>query len=98
MAQVLVTGLLAFLLLQLAASQSPECQNALNTLLANTASCTATVDDPLVICNGDCRQYYDAVIEICDETVSSVIVQSLLFIISYGVSFGLLYVKSSSGL
>ena len=89
MAQVLVIGLLAFLLLQLAASQSPECLDAINTLSANTASCTATADDPLVICTGQCRQYYQAIIDNCDETVSSVIVQSLLFIISYGVFLGL---------
>ena len=88
MAQILVTGLLTFLLLQLAASQD-ACQAAVNTLTANIADCTGTVDDPLVICTGQCRQYYDAIIENCDDTVSSVIIQSLLFIISYGISFGL---------
>ena len=88
MAQILVTGLLAFLLLQLAASQD-ACQDAVNTLTANLADCTGTADNPLVICTGQCRRYYDAVVENCDETVSSVIIQSLLFIISYGIYFGL---------
>ena len=70
MAQVLVTGLLAFLLLQLAASQD-ACQSALATLSANAADCTATVD---AICTGQCRQYYDDIIANCDASVSLVIV------------------------
>ena len=72
MAQVLITGIVAFLLLQLAAGQSTACTDALNTLTANAASCTATQDNPLIICSGQCRQYYDDVIENCDQTVSQV--------------------------
>ena len=68
MAQVLIIGILALLLLQLAAGQAPSaaCQNALTTLTNNTASCTT----PESICSGQCRQYYDAVIDNCDEAVS----------------------------
>ena len=74
MAQVLITGILALLLLQLAAGQAPSdaCTDAINTLAANAASCTATQDDPLVICSGQCRQYYEDIINNCDETVSQV--------------------------
>ena len=64
MAQVLVTGLLAFLLLQLAASQDP-CLDAISTLTTQLATCTD-------ICTGQCRQYYDDVIANCDESVSLV--------------------------
>ena len=74
MAKVLVTGLLAFLLLQLAASQDDACQDAINTLSANAADCIATADDPLVMCTEQCWQYYEAVSENCDENVSWVIV------------------------
>ena len=74
MARVLIIGILAFLLLQLAAGQVPStaCQNAVNTLAANTASCTPTVENPQIFCTGDCRQYYDDVIDNCDEAVSQV--------------------------
>ena len=65
MPQVLITGLLAFLLLQLAACQDPACLNALGTLSNNSATCTDTA-----ICTGQCRQYYEAVITNCDESVS----------------------------
>ena len=71
MAQVLITGILALLLLQLAASQSTAaCQDALNTLATNAASCTPTQNDPQIFCTGECRGFYDAVIQNCDETVS----------------------------
>ena len=71
MARVLVIGLFALLLLQLAASQDDACQDAINALKAGAATCTGSVD---AICTGQCRQYYDDVIENCDESVSLVIV------------------------
>ena len=73
MAQVLVIGILALLLLQLAAGQSTTaCQNALNALAANNAHCAPTVDNPLIFCTGECRGYYDDVINNCDDAVSPV--------------------------
>ena len=51
---------------------SAACQNALTTLTTNTASCTPTQEDPLIICTGQCRQYYDDVINNCDQAVSQV--------------------------
>ena len=74
MARVLIIGILALLLLQLAAGQAPSaaCQNALNTLTANAARCTPTQEDPMIICTGQCRQYYDDVIDNCDQAVSHV--------------------------
>ena len=51
---------------------STACQNALTTLITNIASCTPTQDDPMIICTGQCRQYYDDVIENCDQAVSQV--------------------------
>ena len=70
MAQVLIIGILTLLLLQLAAGQTTACVDALNTLAANAASCTATLDNPLIICTGQCRQYYDDVIDNCDQAVN----------------------------
>ena len=72
MARVLIIGILALLLLQLAAGQAPSaaCQNATTTLTNNGASCTT----PESICSGQCRQYYDAVINNCDQAVSQVAV------------------------
>ena len=70
MARVLITGILALLLLQLATGQSTACQNALNTLGANTARCAPTAENPQLYCTGECRGYYDAVIDNCDENVS----------------------------
>ena len=54
--------------------QVNACQDAVDTLTANFADCTATADDTLVICTGQCRQYYDDIIANCDESVSLVIV------------------------
>ena len=70
MARVLITGILALLLLQLAAGQSPACQTALNTLTTNTAACAPTAENPLMFCSGACRGYYDDVIDNCDAAVS----------------------------
>ena len=66
MAQVLIIGILALLLLQLAAGQTTACVDAFTTLANNTASCTT----PESICSGQCRQYYDAIIDNCDQAVS----------------------------
>ena len=71
MAQVLVIGLIAFLLLQLAASQNDACQDAINALANDVAACTGSAD---AICTGQCRQYYDDIIKNCDASVSLVIV------------------------
>ena len=54
------------------ATPSAACQNAVNTLAANTVSCTPTAENPQIFCTGDCRQYYDDVIDNCDEAVSQV--------------------------
>ena len=70
MAQVLITGILALLLLQLAAGQSPACLDALDALDSNIPNCIATPENPLIICSGECRGYFDDVINNCDATVS----------------------------
>ena len=72
MARVLITGILALFLLQLAAGQSTACQNALDQYTANIPSCTPTADNPLIFCTGQCRAYYDDVVNNCDATVSQV--------------------------
>ena len=77
MAQVLITGILALFLLQLAAGQSTACQNALDQYTANIADCTPTEDNPLIICTGECRGYYDAVVNNCDDSVSQVAIAAL---------------------
>ena len=69
MAQVLIIGIFTLLCLQLAAGQTAACVDALNTLAANAVSCTATLDNPLIICTGQCQQYYD-VMNNCDQDVS----------------------------
>ena len=51
---------------------TPACQNALNTLATNNARCTPTQENPRLFCTGQCRQYYDAVVDNCDPTVSQV--------------------------
>ena len=71
MAQVLITGIVALFLLQLAAGQSAACLNALNTFESNLPNCEpGLTGNPLIICTGPCRGYYDDVIENCDATVS----------------------------
>ena len=69
MAQVLTIGVFAFLFLQLAAGQD-ACQDALNTLTANVATCTATPQNPTVICEGACRGYFDDIFASCPDAVS----------------------------
>ena len=49
MAQVLIIGILTLLCLQLAAGHTTARVDALNTLSANAASCTAILDNPLII-------------------------------------------------
>ena len=63
MAQVLIIGILTLLCLQLAAGHTTACVDALNTLAANAASCTAILDNPLITCTGQYQQYYDDVID-----------------------------------
>ena len=70
MAQVLIIGTLSLVLLQLAAGQTTACTDALTALSVNAASCTT----PESICSGQCQQYYDAVINNCDQAVSQVAV------------------------
>ena len=74
MAQVLIFGVLAFLFLQLAAGQlqDPECTSALLALTNAAASCTPTLENPTIICTGECRDYYQDVFENCSPTVSDV--------------------------
>ena len=79
MAQVLITGILALFLLQLAAGQSTTaaCQNAFDQYTANIADCTPTEDNPLIICTGQCRGYYDDLVDNCDDSVSQVAIATL---------------------
>ena len=70
MARVLITRILALLLLQLAAGQSPACQIALDTLASNIPNCISTPENPLIICSEECRGYFDDVINNCDAIVS----------------------------
>ena len=74
MTRVLIIGILVLLLLQLAAGQTTACQNALNTLAANIACCTATAENRLIICTRQCGEYYDDVIENRDQAVSQVVI------------------------
>ena len=46
------------------------CQDALNTLTANTTNCAPTQENPQPFCTEQCRGYYDAVIDNCDAIVS----------------------------
>ena len=68
MAQVLITGRLALLLLQLAAGKSAACDNAFKALI-NEVSCV-TAYESSIVCYGSCRTLYDNIIENCDDTVS----------------------------
>ena len=49
---------------------APTCQDALTTLAANAARCAPTAENPQLFCTGQCRGYYDAVVDNCDATVS----------------------------
>ena len=71
MARILIIGILALLFLQLAVGQN-ACTDAVATLANNIASCTATAENPRVICTGKCRGYYDNIINNCSPDVSLV--------------------------
>ena len=51
---------------------SAACQDALTTLSTNSANCTPTQNNPHIFCTRQCLQYYDDIIENCNETVSQV--------------------------
>ena len=70
MAQVLIVGVFAFFFLQLAAGQDAACTNAIMTLTNNIASCTPTLQNPTIICDGVCRGYYDDIFAACPAAVS----------------------------
>ena len=57
------------------ATQGPTsqdaCTNALLILSNNAAGCTATAQNPTIICNEPCRGYYQAIIDNCAPAVSS---------------------------
>ena len=83
MAQVPVVGVFAFLFLQLAAGQDAACANALMTLTNNMASCTPTLQNPTIICDGVCRGYYDNIFTACPANVSLLVascIDSLVYI------------------
>ena len=46
------------------------CLAALNTLTNNVATCTATPQNPTVICEGVCRGYFDDIFDSCPDAVS----------------------------
>ena len=79
MAQVLIISIFAFLFLQLAVGQDARaCTNAVTTLTNNIASCTATADNPRIICTGQCRGYYQAIFDKCASAVSLVAIHSYI--------------------
>ena len=73
MAQILIVGVFAVLFLQLAAGQD-ACTNALLTLSNNIASCTATPQNPTIICSGVCRGYFEDIFDSCPTAVSLIYV------------------------
>ena len=84
---------------------STACQDALTTLSANiyNANCTPITNNPLTICTGQCRQYYDDAVENCNDTVSQVAIlcasQVIKCSIMQGVTnFKQLYVCISNSL
>ena len=52
---------------------APACRDALNTLTTNIAGCAPTAENPQLFCTGDCRGYYDAVVDNCDAAVSQTV-------------------------
>ena len=56
---------------------SPACTVSLTTLGANTQRCAPTQDNPRSFCTGECRGYYDAVVNNCDDSVSQVAIAAL---------------------
>jgi len=71
MAGVFLAAKLAFLFLQFAVSQDIDaaCTEALNTLTANNASCTATAQNPRVMCSGQCGTYFENIFDSCSPEV-----------------------------
>ena len=65
---VLISVVLAFLFIQLASSQD-ACQTAINTLATNIGRCTATTDNPRIICEDPCRGYYNDIFDNCSPEV-----------------------------
>ena len=72
MARFLITIIVAFLFLQLAASQAvPDaaCQDALNALAKYIASCIPTANNPTILCSGQCATYYQNIFDQCPAEV-----------------------------
>ena len=69
MAQVIATGIIAFLFLHLAYGQD-ACTAANKILAANAATCTPTANNPQIFCSGQCRSYYDDLFNNCAPDVS----------------------------
>ena len=71
MAQIalsLIAVTFAFFFIQLVSSQtiSTACQDAFDTYRQNIGQCTATSDNPTIICDQPCRGYFEGVINNCD--------------------------------
>ena len=69
MSRILIVGILTFSYLQLAVGQ--------DALASNIQSCTATAENPRVICTGQCRRYNEDIINNCAPEVS--LVRSYIF-------------------
>ena len=75
----LISVVLAFLFIQLASSHEQDrrdaCQDAMNTLNDNMASCTHTTANPriIMICEGPCETYYDALFNNCAPEVAKLV-------------------------
>ena len=69
MIRVFIAAVLVFLLTHLAASQDTACRDALNTLKANTARCTATAKNPRAMCSGHCGTYHENIFDSCSFEV-----------------------------
>ena len=81
MAQVLIFGVLAFLFLQLAAGQDPECTNALSALENAVATSCTSIENPTIICTGECLDYYQDVFDNCAADVSIYII--IIIVVSH---------------
>ena len=72
MTRVFIITTLGLLILEFAAAGQdlvPECAEALNTLDANTARCTATAENPRAMCSGPCGTYYETILDSCPSEV-----------------------------
>ena len=69
MVRVFIAVVLVFILTQLVASQDAACKDALNTLKADTARCTATANNPRAMCSGHCGTYYENIFDSCSSEV-----------------------------